>query len=93
MIPQMMSKGYPRPFAIALSGSAAVLEALIPSSNEAILFSALADVPVSRAFAAGSISGSVPTIILSCVVTWKCRHLRNRHRSSFGDRLCEFPSA
>ena len=53
MIPKMVEQGYPKPFVIVLAASAAFLEALIPPSNAAILFSALTDVPVSRTFAAG----------------------------------------
>ena len=44
MIPQMVDQGYPKPFVIGLAASAAFLEALIPPSNAAILFSALTDV-------------------------------------------------
>jgi len=82
MIPQMVQQGYPKPFVIVLAASAAFLEALIPPSNAAILFSALTDVPVSRTFAAGFIPGVVLIILLSAVVTWRCRHLRNAQRRS-----------
>ena len=58
MIPQMVDQGYPKPFVIVLAASAAFLEALIPPSNAAILFSALTDVPVSHTFAAGSFPAS-----------------------------------
>ena len=47
MMPKMIDAGYPKPFVVVLAASAALLEALIPPSNAAILFSALTNVPVS----------------------------------------------
>ncbi|MEP1208461.1 MAG: TRAP transporter large permease [Rhizobiaceae bacterium] len=93
MIPQMVNQGYPKPFVIVLAASAAFLEALIPPSNAAILFSALTDVPVSHTFAAGFVPGFVLIILLGVVVTWKCRHLRNPAKASLEDRLSAFRSA
>lgn len=87
MIPQMVDQGYPKPFVIVLAASAAFLEALIPPSNAAILFSALTDVPVSRTFAAGFIPGFVLLVLLSVVVTWRCRHLRNPARATGAERV------
>ena len=55
MMPKMIEEGYPKPFVVTLAASAALLEALIPPSNAAILFSALTNVPVSQTFAAGMI--------------------------------------
>jgi len=87
MIPKMVEQGYPKPFVIVLAASAAFLEALIPPSNAAILFSALTDVPVSHTFAAGFVPGLVLLVLLSIVVTWRCRHLRNAARATTGERL------
>ena len=87
MVPQMVEQGYPKPFVIVLAASAAFLEALIPPSNAAILFSALTDVPVSRTFAAGIVPGLVLLVLLSLVVTWKCRHLRNPVPATMSERL------
>lgn len=93
MIPKMVEQGYPKPFVIVLAASAAFLEALIPPSNAAILFSALTDVPVSRTFAAGFIPGLVLLVLLSVVVTWRCRDLRNPEKASIAERLAAFRSA
>lgn len=93
MIPQMVDQGYPKPFVIVLAASAAFLEALIPPSNAAILFSALTDVPVSHTFAAGFIPGFILIILLGIVVTWKCRHLRNPERATPKERLLAFRAA
>ncbi len=93
MIPQMVDQGYPKPFVIVLAASAAFLEALIPPSNAAILFSALTDVPVSRTFAAGFVPGFVLIFLLGAVVAWKCRHLKTQSKASAGERLAAFRAA
>ncbi len=93
MIPQMVDQGYPKPFVIVLAASAAFLEALIPPSNAAILFSALSDVPVSRTFAAGFVPGFILIVLLGTLVTWKCRHLRNLNKATAKERLSAFWAA
>ncbi len=93
MIPQMVKQGYPKPFVIVLAASAAFLEALIPPSNAAILFSALTDVPVSRTFAAGFVPGFVLIFLLSALVMWRCRGLRNPVRATGRERLAALKSA
>ena len=93
MIPKMVEQGYPKPFVIVLAASAAFLESLIPPSNAAILFSALTDVPVSRTFAAGFVPGLVLLVLLSIVVTWRCRNIRNPEKASGTERLAAFRSA
>jgi len=90
MIPKMVEQGYPKPFVIVLAASAAFLEALIPPSNAAILFSALTDVPVSKTFAAGILPGLVLMGLLSLVVIWKCRRLKVSERASSKDKLKAF---
>ena len=77
MMPKMLEQGYPKPFVIVLAASAALLEALIPPSNAAILFSALTNVPVSQTFAAGVIPGFILLVLMVMVVLIKCRYIRN----------------
>ena len=76
MMPKMIDQGYPAPFVIVLAAAAALLEALIPPSNAAIVFSALTNVPVSKTFAAGIIPGLVLMILLIVLVSLRCRHIR-----------------
>ena len=76
MMPKMIEQGYPKPFVIVLAASAALLEALIPPSNAAILFSALTNVPVSMTFAAGVIPGCILLGLMVLVVLFKCRDIR-----------------
>jgi tripartite ATP-independent transporter DctM subunit len=82
MMPKMLEQGYPKPFVIVLAASAALLEALIPPSNAAILFSALTNVPVSQTFAAGVIPGLILLLLMVLVVLIKCRNIRNPEPAS-----------
>ena len=76
MMPKMIEQGYPPAFVIVLAASAALLEALIPPSNAAIVFSALTSVPVSKTFAAGILPGLVLMVLLMILSVWRCRHIR-----------------
>ena len=86
MMPKMIEQGYPKSFVIVLAASAALLEALIPPSNAAILFSALTNVPVSKTFAAGVIPGCVLLVMMVALVVVKCRSIRNPVAASFMER-------
>ncbi len=93
MMPKMLEQGYPKPFVIVLAASAALLEALIPPSNAAILFSALTNVPVSQTFAAGVIPGIILLFLMVAVVLIKCRNIRNPAPASVSDRWRSFIGA
>ena len=81
MMPKMIDQGCPAPFVIVLA-AAALLEALIPPSNSAIVFSALTNVPVSKTFASGIIPGLVLMVLLILMVSWRCRDIRIPERPS-----------
>ena len=93
MMPKMLEQGYPKPFVIVLAASAALLEALIPPSNAAILFSALTNVPVSQTFAAGMIPGLILLCLMVFVVLVKCRNIRNPEPASPTERWRSFVAA
>ena len=93
MMPKMLEQGYPKPFVIVLAASAALLEALIPPSNAAILFSALTNVPVSKTFAAGVIPGLILLIFMVLIVLIKCRNIRNPNPASAVERWQSFRRA
>ena len=77
MMPKMIEQGYPKPFVVVLAASEALLEALIPPSNAAILFSALTNVPVSQTFAAGIVPGLILLVFMIGVVLFKCRYIKS----------------
>ncbi|MEC8108810.1 MAG: TRAP transporter large permease [Pseudomonadota bacterium] len=93
MMPKMLENGYPKPFVIVLAASAALLEALIPPSNAAILFSALTNVPVSKTFAAGVIPGLILLFFMILIVLIKCRNIRNPKPASALERWQSFRGA
>ncbi len=87
MMPKMIDAGYPKPFVIVLAASAALLEALIPPSNAAILYSALTYVPVSQTFAAGIIPGLILLLFMIALVLFKCRKVKKYKRASNHEKL------
>ncbi|WP_340107633.1 TRAP transporter large permease [Pikeienuella sp. HZG-20] len=93
MMPEMIKKGYSRPFTVTLAAAAGLLEALIPPSNAAIIYSALTGVPVSHAFAAGVLPGFVLMFVLIFLVLWRCRHMTREARVSGAGRWRAFVAA
>ena len=93
MMPKMIEQGYPKPFVIVLAASAALLEALMPPSNAAILFSALTNVPVSITFAAGVIPGCILLGLMVLVVLFKCRDIRNSLPATRAEKWTAFRQA
>ena len=86
MMPKMIEAGYPKPFVVVLAASAALLEALIPPSNAAILFSALTNVPVSQTFAAGVVPGFILLLFMIIIVIAKCRTIPGTSKASAAER-------
>ena len=86
MMPKMIDAGYPKPFVVVLAASAALLEALIPPSNAAILFSALTNVPVSQTFAAGLVPGFILLLLMILIVIIKCRDIPGTKKASAAER-------
>jgi C4-dicarboxylate transporter DctM subunit len=86
MMPKMIEAGYPKPFVVVLAASAALLEALIPPSNAAILFSALTNVPVSQTFAAGVVPGFILLLFMIIIVIIKCRNILGTSKASAAER-------
>ena len=86
MMPKMIEAGYPKPFVVVLAASAALLEALIPPSNAAILFSALTNVPVSQTFAAGVVPGFILLLFMIIIVIVKCRNIPGTSKASAAER-------
>jgi len=86
----MVDAGYPKPFVIVLAATAALMDALIPPSNTAIIYSAITHVPVSKAFAAGVFPGLVLGLLLLVYVMWTCRGMRRPAPSSWRARARAF---
>lgn len=83
----MLEKGYPKPFVIVLAATAALMDALIPPSNTAIIYSAITHVPVSKAFAAGVLPGFLLGGLLLVYVMWTCRQMERPAPQSWRQRI------
>ena len=93
MMPEMLKKGYPPAFTVMLAAAAGLLEALIPPSNAAIIYSALTYVPVSKTFAAGTLPGITLMIVLILLVLFKCRKMEREVKASPQERRDAFKQA
>lgn len=93
MMPEMLKKGYSAPFTVTLAASAGLLEALIPPSNAAIIYSSLTMVPVSQTFAAGVFPGLALLVILILVVIVRCRDMPRERKANSAERLAALSAA
>lgn len=93
MMPAMFRNGYPKPFTVVLAASAGLIDALIPPSNAAIIYSSLTGVPVSDTFAAGVFPGLALMAILIVVVMIRCWNFERTERASWSQRLHVFMRA
>ena len=75
LIPEMEKKGYPRPFATAVTVSGSVQAILIPPSHNAVLYSLAAGGTVSIAalFMAGVLPGLLMGLTLSVLCLYKAK--------------------
>jgi len=64
MIPAMKKRGYPAPFAAAITSSAASLAIIIPPSIPMILYAAMSDTSVVQLFVAGLVPGVLGGVLL-----------------------------
>ncbi len=70
LIPAMRNKGYPRPFAAAVSSSAASLAIIIPPSIPMILYGAMSDSSVVKLFVAGIVPGVLGGLSMMALCYW-----------------------
>jgi C4-dicarboxylate transporter DctM subunit len=89
----MVEAGYPKPFVIVLAATAALMDALIPPSNTAIIYSSITHVPVSKAFSAGVLPGLLLGALLLVYVMWTCRRMARPAPQSWRQRIRAFAIA
>jgi C4-dicarboxylate transporter, DctM subunit len=70
LIPAMTKKGYPAPFAAAVTSSAASLAIIIPPSIPMILYAAMSDSSVVQLFVAGIVPGIVGGFAMMALAYW-----------------------
>ncbi|MDI1251583.1 TRAP transporter large permease [Thermomonas sp.] len=69
MIPAMTRAGYDKPFAVAVTSSAAMLAPIIPPSIIAVIYSSVTGVSVGKLFIAGVIPGIICAMAIM-LLTW-----------------------
>lgn len=70
LIPAMKKKGYPTPFAAAVTSSAASLAIIIPPSIPMILYGAMADASIVQLFVAGVVPGIIGGLAMMALAYW-----------------------
>lgn len=85
LIPEMEKKGYPRPFATAVTISGSVQAILIPPSHNAVLYSLAAGGSVS--IAALFMAGVLPGLLMGLVLAILCLIMARRNDFPRGDRI------
>lgn len=70
LIPAMKKKGYPGPFAAAVTSSSATLAVIIPPSIPMIIYAVMADSSVVKLFVAGIIPGIMGGLTMMVLSYW-----------------------
>lgn len=73
LVPAMLARGYPRPFAIGVTGASATLGILIPPSLAMIVFAVIAEESVPRLFLAGVVPGLIQASLFVLWIVWHSR--------------------
>lgn len=76
LIPEMVEKGYPKPFAAAVTACSAVIGPVIPPSINMLIFASVASVSVGKMFVAGLLPG-VTICLYEMIVTYFISKRRN----------------
>jgi tripartite ATP-independent transporter DctM subunit len=85
LIPEMEKKGYPKPFATAVTMSGSVQAILIPPSHNAVIYSLAAGGSVS--IAALFMAGVLPGLLLGLSVASICLYKAHKHGFPKGDPI------
>jgi C4-dicarboxylate transporter DctM subunit len=68
IVPEMLKRGYSRPFALGLTASAGTLGILIPPSMPLVVYGLVAETSIPRLFLAGVMPGLLQILLFSVVV-------------------------
>lgn len=85
LIPEMEKKGYPRPFATAVTAAGSVQAILIPPSHNAVIYSLAAGGSVS--IASLFVAGVVPGLLLGLTVAGLCLYKAHKEQFPVGEKI------
>ena len=68
LVPAMISKGYPKPFACAVCVAGAIIGPTIPPSNLMVIYGSLMGVSIAGLFAAGILPGLLICLFCMCFI-------------------------
>ncbi|HAO31800.1 MAG TPA: TRAP transporter large permease [Candidatus Competibacter sp.] len=85
LIPEMEKKGYPRPFATAVTAAGSVQAILIPPSHNAVIYSLAAGGSVS--IASLFIAGVLPGLLLGFTVAMLCLYKAHKDQFPVGEKI------
>jgi len=85
LIPEMEKKGYPRPFATAVTVAGSVQAILIPPSHNAVIYSLAAGGSVS--IASLFMAGVVPGLLLGFTVAMLCLYTAHKKNYPKGEKI------
>lgn len=68
VVPEMLERGYKRPFALGLTAAAGTLGILIPPSMPLVIYGLVSEVSVPRLFLAGLLPGALQILFFAAVI-------------------------
>ena len=86
LVPEMIKRGYPGPFACAITAVGSILPACFPPSIALLIYAAIAEVSVAQLFTAGILPGLLLAALLMVavyIVSTKRNFEPSRQRASF----------
>ena len=93
LVPAMVSKGYTRPFACAVTAAGSIIGPTIPPSNLMVIYGSIMGVSIAGLFAAGILPGLLICLICMAVIAGLGRRLnlpKGTQRPSLGSIMTSF---
>ena len=91
LVPAMLERGYPRPFAVGVVGASGTLGILIPPSLILVIYGLIAEASIPRLFLAGIVPGLLQGLLFTVFILFFAQQKKLPRRDL--PRLSEFISA
>ena len=91
LVPAMLERGYPRPFAVGVVGASGTLGILIPPSLILVIYGLIAEASIPRLFLAGIVPGLLQGLLFTIFILFFAQQKKLPRRDL--PRLSEFISA